>query len=219
VRPLVIFGTGPYAEVARVLFEFDGGREVAAFTVHEQWVGSGELRGLPVLAFETIQERYPPDEADLFVAVGQRDVGRFRASVCSEAKARGYTLASYVSPRATTFPDLTVGENTFVFEDNTIQPFVTIGDDVVLWSGNHIGHHARIGDHCFITSHVVISGQVTVGSHCFIGVNATLRDGITIGDGCVVGAGALVMRSTEPGQVYIGERTKPDSRTSDELGL
>ncbi len=219
MKPLVIFGTGPYAEVARVLFEYDGGREVAAFTAHEEWLGSAELRGLPVLAFETLHERYPPAEIDLFVAVGQRDVGRFRASVCGEAKERGYALASYVSPRATTFPDLDVGENTFVFEDNSIQPFVKIGDDVVLWSGNHIGHHSRIGDHCFVTSHVVISGQVTVGPYCFIGVNATLRDGITIGKSCVIGAGALVMRSTGDNEVYVAPRTELDPRTSDELGL
>jgi sugar O-acyltransferase (sialic acid O-acetyltransferase NeuD family) len=219
MQPLVIFGTGPFAEVARELFEHDGGHSVVAFTVHRDYVGGGELRGLPILPFEELEERHPPGEVSLFVAVGQRDVNRFRAGVCAEAKRRGYSLASYVSPRATTFPELSVGENTFVFEDNTIQPFVTIGDDVVLWSGNHIGHHSSIGDHCFITSHVVVSGQVKVGAYTFIGVNATLRDGITIGESCVIGAGALVMRSTGDNEVYVAPRTQLDPRTSDELGL
>ena len=63
---------------------------------------------------------------------------------------------------ATTWSDLDVGENTFVFEYNVIQPFVKIGNNVVLWSGNHIGHHVVIADHCFITSHVVISGATVI---------------------------------------------------------
>jgi sugar O-acyltransferase (sialic acid O-acetyltransferase NeuD family) len=187
--------------------------------VHEAYVRDPELRGLPMLPFERLEERFPPAETDLFVAVGARGVNRFRASVCAEASGRGYELATYVSPRATTFPDLAVGANTFVFEDNTIQPYVTIGDDVVLWSGNHIGHHSRIGDHCFITSHVVVSGNVTIGSHCYVGVNATIRDGISIGDATVIGAGALVMRSTGEGEVYLGQRSQADPRRSDELSL
>jgi sugar O-acyltransferase (sialic acid O-acetyltransferase NeuD family) len=218
-KPLVIFGTGPYAEVARVLWEHDGGRDVVAFTVDRDYIGVRELRGLEVVPFEELTERFPPEAHDLFVAVGARDVNRFRAALCERAKELGYALPTYVSPRATTFPDLTIGENSFVFEDNTIQPFATIGDDVVLWSGNHIGHHSRIGDHCFVTSHVVVSGNVTVGAYSFLGVNATLRDSIEIGEGCVIGAAAIVMRSTMAREVYVAPRTKPDERTSDEIGL
>ena len=58
-----------------------------------------------------------------------------------DAIRRGYTLISYVSSKATTFPGFTCGDNCFILEDNTIQPFVTIGNNVVMWSGNHIGHH------------------------------------------------------------------------------
>jgi UDP-3-O-[3-hydroxymyristoyl] glucosamine N-acyltransferase len=109
-----------------------------------------------------------------------------------------------------------IGDNCFIFEDNTIQPFVTIGSNVTLWSGNHIGHHSTIKDHCFIASHVVVSGGVEIGECTFIGVNATLRDHIKIGERCVIGAGALLLADAEPEGVYIGagtERSKvPSSR-------
>jgi acyl-[acyl carrier protein]--UDP-N-acetylglucosamine O-acyltransferase len=68
-----------------------------------------------------------------------------------------------------------IGENCFIFEDNTIQPFVRIEDNVILWSGNHIGHHSTIKSHNFISSHVVVSGQCTIEPNCFIGVNSTNR--------------------------------------------
>ena len=124
------------------------------------------------------------------------------------ARSMGYRLASYVSSRATVLNEGRIGDNCFIFEDNTIQPFVTIGDNVVLWSGNHIGHHSTIKDHCFIASHVVVSGGVEIDEQCFIGVNATLRDHIKIGARCVIGAGTLLLADAEPEGVYIGIATE-----------
>ena len=117
-----------------------------------------------------------------------------RAKKCTEAKAKGYELVSYVNSKISAFPDFNCGENCFILEDNTIQPFARIGNDVTLWSGNHIGHHATIGDHCFLASHIVISGGVEVGEYTFIGVNATLRDHIKVGPRCIIGAGTLCGR-------------------------
>ena len=69
------------------------------------------------------------------------------AAMHNAAKALGYTLASYVSPRAVWWPQTTaIGENCFIQELNNIQPQVKLGDDVFLWAGNHIGHHSVIGD-------------------------------------------------------------------------
>jgi sugar O-acyltransferase (sialic acid O-acetyltransferase NeuD family) len=203
----------------RFYLTHDSDHEVVAFTVDAGHLRTPEFAGLPVIGFEDVADRYPPGEHAMYVAVGYAGVNRVRAEKCEQAKARGYELITYVSSKATTWSGLEVGENCFVFEDNTIQPFVRIGNDVVIWSGNHIGHHAEIGDHCFITSHVVVSGQVKVGAYSFLGVNATLRDSIEIGERNVIGAGALIMRSTLPGEVYVPKRTRPDQRTSGEIGL
>jgi sugar O-acyltransferase (sialic acid O-acetyltransferase NeuD family) len=217
---VVVFGTGSFAECVNFYLTHDSSHDVVAFTVHRDHIGDQhELGGLPVVAFEEVAEAYPPDRHEMFVAVGYARVNRVRAEICGQAKEKGYRLISYVSSKATTWGDTRIGENCFIFEDNTIQPFVTIGDDCVLWSGNHIGHHATIGDHCFITSHVVVSGHVKVGSYCFLGVNATFRDAISVGESNVVGAGALIMKSTKDGQVYIAARTSPDARTSDQIGM
>jgi sugar O-acyltransferase (sialic acid O-acetyltransferase NeuD family) len=217
---VVVFGTGSFAECVNFYLTHDSEHEVVAFTVHRDHLGhTTELAGLPVVAFEDIAAEYPPGGHEMFVAVGYARVNRVRATICDEARAKGYRLITYVSSNATTWGDTKIGDNCFIFEDNTIQPFVTIGDDCVLWSGNHIGHHVTIGDHCFITSHVVVSGHVTVGSYSFLGVNATFRDAIRVGESNVVGAGALIMKSTKDGEVYIAARTKPDARTSDQIGM
>lgn len=218
MRRAVVFGTAAFAEVARVYLDADSPYTVAAFTVHEQYIGDQrELLGLPVVPFEDLLRTHPPEEHDVFVALGFSKVNRARAAMVAEVKAAGYRLITYVSSRASHVGHFTIGENSFVFENNVIQPFVGIGDNTILWSGNHVGHHSKIGSNCFIASHVVISGNCTIGDDCFIGVNATFRDGVTVAPGCVIGAGALILKDTIPRGVYKAKGTEPAGVTSDQL--
>jgi len=216
-KPVVIFGAGSFAQVAAVYLERDSPRQVLAYTVDGDYVGSDSFAGLPLLAFEALADEYPPERVDLLVATGFRGVNAVRREIYERCKQAGYSFVSYVSSRAMVMSDHPIGENTFVFEANVIQPFVEIGDNVVVWSGNHIGHHSRIGSHCFIASHAVISGHVTIGESCFIGVNATFRDGIAIAPRCVIGAGALVLADQEEGTVLAAQATPVHPRKSWEL--
>jgi sugar O-acyltransferase (sialic acid O-acetyltransferase NeuD family) len=214
---VVVFGTGAFGEAVRFYLDRDSDHRVVAFTAHEGHLARPEHAGLPAVPFETVEAVYPPSEYKMFVAVGYRKVNALRAAVYEQAKAKGYELVSYVSSKCSHWGDTAIGDNCFIFEDNTIQPFVTIGNDVVLWSGNHIGHGAAIGDHCFISSHVVLSACVKVGPYSFLGVNATVRDSVRIGRSCVIGAGALILRHCRDKEVYVARGTPRDTRTSDEI--
>lgn len=217
-RQLVIFGSGDIAELAHFYFSTDSEYEVVAFTVNAEYVQQSEFCGLPLIPFEVIAEKHPPEMYDMFIALSYSKLNAVRKEKFLAAVGLGYRLASYISSRATLLSKPEVGSNCFILEGNTIQPFVSIGDNVTLWSGNHIGHHSTIGDHCFIASHVVISGGVEICDQCFIGVNATLRDHIRVGERCVIGAGALVLRDTDSEGVYIGTATErsrvPSTRLS-----
>jgi len=207
-KPLIIFGTGDIAQLAHYYFSSDSNYEVAAFTVDAAYITMTEFCGLPVVPFEEATNRYSPETHELFVALSYSKLNQVRREKYLAAKAQGYRFARYVSPYATILNNGQIGDNCFIFEDNTIQPFVTIGNNVTLWSGNHIGHHSTIHDHCFIASHVVISGGVTIGEACFIGVNVTLRDHIKVGERCILGAGTLLLTDAEPEGVYIGTATE-----------
>jgi sugar O-acyltransferase (sialic acid O-acetyltransferase NeuD family) len=202
VSDVVLFGVGDFAQVACEYLRNDSEHDVVAFTVHERYIESRELLGLPVVPYESLPDTHPPRAVSMFVAVGFSGVNRTRRAIYEECKQSGYDLISYVSSQAFRLGELELGDNCFVFEANVLQPFVRLGSDVILWSGNHVGHHARIGDHCFIASHAVISGNVTIGEETFVGVNATFRDGVTVAPRCVIGAGALIMKDTEEGGVY-----------------
>jgi sugar O-acyltransferase (sialic acid O-acetyltransferase NeuD family) len=217
VKKLVIFGLGDIAQLAHFYFTKDSPYEVAAFTVDAAYLKETVFCDLPVVPFEDVSLLYPPEDYDMFIALSYSRINAFRKEKYLTAKTFGYYLPSYVSSNSTILNQGRIGENCFIFEDNTIQPFVTIGNNVTLWSGNHIGHHSMIKDHCFIASHVVISGGVEIGEQCFIGVNATLRDHIKIGERCVLGAGILLLADAEPDGLYIGKATERSSVPSSRL--
>ena len=192
----------------------DSDYDVVAFSATADQIAGPECYGLPLVPFETVQEHYPPDVFRMFIAVGYVRLNAVRARFFAEAKAKGYRLITYLSSKATHWGDTVLGENCFIFEDNTIQPFVTIGDNTILWSGNHIGHHSTIGAHCFISSHVVVSGHCRIGASTFVGVNATISDSVTVGDRNLIGACALLQKNTRPDETYLAARTKPFGRSS-----
>lgn len=207
-KRLVIFGVGDIAQLAHYYFSTDSDYEVVAFTLDAEYITESVFCGLPVVPFESIAQECNPADYEFFVALSYSKLNAVRKEKYLAAKALGYRLASFISSRATVLNESRIGENCFIFEDNTVQPFVTIGNNVTLWSGNHIGHHSTIKDHCFIASHAVVSGGVEIGEQCFIGVNATLRDHIKIGDRCVIGAGTLLLADAEAEGVYIGTATE-----------
>jgi sugar O-acyltransferase (sialic acid O-acetyltransferase NeuD family) len=207
-KSLIIFGMTEMAELAYYYFSKKSLYDVIAFTIDSEFVEEDMFCGCPVIPFENIFEKYPPEHNDMFIALAYSKLNAIRKDKYYSAKEMGYKLASFISDQATVLNDGLIGDNCFIFEDNTIQPFVTIGNNITLWSGNHIGHHSTIKDHCFIASHVVISGGVEIGEQCFIGVNATLRDHIKVGEKCVIGAGALLLTDAEPEGVYIGAATE-----------
>lgn len=214
---VIVFGTGQLADLAQFYFRHDSPHEVVAFTVDAAYIEAPTHNGLPVLPFEEVVRRLPPSEHKMFIPISFKKMSHIRADRFRQAKEMGYELVSYVSSKATTWPGFAPGENCFIFEDNTIQPFVTIGNNCVLWSGNHIGHHTVIKDHVFITSHVVVSGACVIEEYAFLGVNATVRDETLIAHDTLVGAGAIILKDTQPYEVYKAQGTVAAGVRSDQL--
>ena len=219
-KKLIIFGAAEIASLAKFYFTHDSNYEVVAFTVDDQYVEDDHFDGLPVIPFSEMCVKYPSQEFDLHVALSYQKLNQLREEKYFQAKKAGYHLATYVSTKATTWPDLCVGDNCFILEDQTIQPTVKIGNNVMLWSGNHIGHGTVIGDHTYLASHVVISGHCHIGRRCFIGVNATFRDFLKIGDDVFVGMDSSVSKDLENGSMVLSVQSEffgPDDRKAQRI--
>lgn len=205
MRPeVVIFGDTPFASLARYCLIEDGDRRVAGFTVHRSYLREPARDGLPVVAFETLEARFPPGKYELLVAVGPRNINGLREDCYASAKRRGYRFASYLSSRASLWPNVDVGEGCMVFEHAILQPFSRIGNNVIVRSGAHVSHHCEVADHAFIAAAAAMGGETRIGERAFVGIGAVLRDRLTIAPRSLVGAGAVVVADTEADGVYVG---------------
>jgi sugar O-acyltransferase (sialic acid O-acetyltransferase NeuD family) len=206
---IVIVGAGEQGAIAYQYFTDDSPHEVVAFAVESRFIDADRFYGLPVVPLEDLASAYAPADYRAFVAVSSTQLNRVRRRLLDQVTAQGFETVSYASSHAFVWPNVAIGRNTFVFENNVLQHEVSLGDNVILWSGNHVGHQTAIGDDCFIASHVVISGFCTVGRGSYLGVNCCVADNISIAEDCVIGAGAVVVRDTEPRKVYVGNPAKP----------
>ena len=208
-KKLLIIGDSAFAEIAYEYFTSDSEYDVVGFAVESAYLKKNKLFGLPVLAFEKIEEHFNPSDVDFYVALVYSQLNRLRKRLYYAAKGKGYRPASYVSSRAFVWQNVQIGEHCFIFEDNTLQPFVNIGNNVVLWSGNHIGHHSVVQDNCFISSHVVISGFCDIGENTFMGVNSTVANNVCIGRDNWISPSVTIMKNTDPDSLYKALPSEP----------
>lgn len=214
---IVLFGTKKMAQLANFYFTHDSEHEVVALTVNEDHIEEKELYGLPIVPFEEITEKYPPDDYKMFIAIAYKNLNMIREAKYNEAKSKGYELVSYFCSKSIHWGDTQIGDNCFIFENQLIQPWVKFGNNVIIWSGNHFGHDVEIGDHTFLASHVVCSGYTKIGMNCFIGVNSTFRDEVKVGNECIIGAGATIIRDVPDKSVHIPKQTEKFRLNSEEF--
>ncbi len=207
-KKLIIIGSGETGLIAYEYFQFDSEYEVIAFSVNNQYINESIINGLPVIPFEILEQEYNPNEYEVYVAISSGKLNRNRTKVYHEAKLKGYKCASYISSKAFVWRNVEIGENCFIFENNTLQPFVKIENNVTLWSGNHIGHNTIIKNNCFISSHCVISGFCEVGENSFLGVNCTIENNTKIAKDNFIGAGALIQKNTNEKDFYQLKQTE-----------
>lgn len=214
---VVIFGLGRLSELAAYVLKHDSPHRPVAFTVHEKFVTRAELAGLPVHRFEDLEHRYPPDRFALFAPLGWKRMGALRADVLRAGKAAGYRFVSYLSTRASTWPDHSIGENCMVDEGCILQPFARIGDNCIVRSGAFLSHDVTLGDHCFVAPRAVVGGRAVIGEHCVLGISSTVCSGVRVAPRCFVAAGAVVTADTQPDGIYRGNPARRARLTSDKI--
>ena len=217
MKKVVIFGTGELAQ--RIFFYLkDSDDQVIAFCANKSKIDKEELLGLPVIAFENIEEKFPPSEFSMFIALAYSEMNKKRTKFFNEAKNKGYELYSFIHPSTKIWDEFEMGENCFILANNVIQPFVKIGNNVLIGSNNLISHNTTIGDNCFITSNVTMGGHITMGKNCFVGLSATINQRIKIGDECIIGAGTIITKDINDKEVYAENSSKKLPQSSEHIG-
>lgn len=209
MKPVILFGAGKIADVLLYFLRNHSDRKVVACTADREHLPPDPWNGLPVVAFDEVAAAYPPETHDMFVALGYHNLNSLRAQKCAEARAMGYALPAYIHPDSGLPKDCVYGDNCFIMNQVHIHPQVTLGNNVFVWSGAMIGHHSSVADNCWLTSGCNVSGVVTLGPNSFLAVNSTVAHSVRVGSDCFIGANALVTKCTGDGEVYLAEASKP----------
>lgn len=213
---IVIFGAGEVAQVAKAYLDLYARDRVVGFTVDAAYRGSDTFLSLPLVDWERLDERFPPENVRLLGPLSYARMNDLRAERYLEGKRRGYEFASFVHPGSHVHA-ARIGENSFILENNVIQPFVDIGVGALVWSGNHIGHHASVGDFCFLASHIAIGGGTSLGERCFVAGQVGIESRLTIGRASFIGSGAIVKQDLADESVVPGPHDRPARYSSARL--
>ncbi len=205
MKKVIVFGISKIADVLYETIETDenADMQICAFCVDKRFRNVDEKYGLPVVDFESIEDKYSPDQYEMVIAIGYHKMNSIREEKCGEAKKKGYSLANYVYSNVVVSDDVCLGKNILIFNDVCIGPGCEIGDDTVIFSGAIISHHTKIGKHNWITSGTVIGGNSIVGNNCFLGICSTVGHNTRIGNMNFIGANALITKDTDNNGVYI----------------
>lgn len=217
-KKLVIFGIGKIGQVVYHHFATDSDYEVVGFAIDRDHLPKKPVyQGLPIVAFEEVEQQFAPEAHAMFVGIGYHDMNRLRAARVAEAKKKGYVLASYISSQNQHVREEQVGEHCFVMSGEPIHPHAKIGDNCFAWTNALVGHHATVGNHCWLTAGARVGGNTRIGDYCFLGLNATIGHEISIGEASLIGAGALVLKDAPAESVYIQSETPRFRLTSSQF--
>jgi len=207
-KEVIIFGTGEIGELTHFYFKHDSAFKVVGFCADDQYVKENTFNGLPVIPLSELPAKFPKEKYSAHVALSYNKINQVRKEKYLQIKALGYTLPSYICSKSVFWPDLKIGDNCLVLENQTIQPTVEIGNNVMIWSGNHLGHGCKIMDHTYLSSHICISGHTVIGEQCFVGVNSTFKDFIKVGNRVFVTMGADVVKDVPDDAVVMPSPSK-----------
>jgi len=194
---LIIFGIGKFAQYVQFVFNEDSPYKVVGFCIEKTYSHATGFNELPLYPFELLEKKISPDSTALFVAVGNN---LLRRRIFEEGLTKGFAMATYVSSKAQTWPNLKIGRNCFIGEGSVVQPFVEIGDNSIHF-GSRIGHHSTIEDHTLLSG-TTIGGNTLIGESSFLGLNSTVQQNIKVGRRNIIGMNVSIEDNTEDNSVY-----------------
>lgn len=209
-KKLIIYGIGRFAEYAGFVFNNDSPYKVEGYSIESSLIESQNVfdSNIKYIPFENLSKIKSSTDHELFIAVGNNLV---RERLCISAKEQGFKLASYISSKASTWPQLEIGENSFIGEGSIIQPFVEIGFNNILFS-TRLGHHSKIGNHTLLSA-TLLGGNVQVGDYSFLGLHSSIKENTKIGARNIIGMGTVITSDTEENAIYTAPSAKKRTTT------
>ena len=202
---LVIVGAGHLAnEIVDFIRHYDL-FDIVGFTVNKAKMQYTEYLGAPVYPMEELESFIDKSEVKLFLAISwYHNMMGLREEKFNELRARGFTFANVVSPRAMIWT-VNIGQGNWICDNVYLGYRVTVGNNNIFRACCDVQHYSVIGDNCFIADMSMLAGHVTLGNRCFVGISCAVHNKVKIGEKCVLGGGSVIKRDVPAYSLCIAE--------------
>ena len=202
----VIFGVTPFTQMIRHLEEEFYDVEIVAYTVDRKYKQEDDFDGLPVVAFEDMDQKYPKEKYSVLIGLGYSHMNDIRKEKFAQIKGKGYRIESFVHPRAIRDDTFEMGEGNIILEGAVLGYKVKVGNGNIIWNGCNISHEDDIGDFNYFSPGVTLGGRIVVKNNCFFGMNSVARGARVIENYTLIGAGCYMNNNTKSYGVYVPAR-------------
>ena len=202
---LIIYGNGDFSELMYYYFTSDSQYIVSGFCVDREYIKNDTFLNKPLVAFEDVKKIFPPEDYEMFVAVGYKSM-RLRKLLFEKTKC--YKHANYISSKAHLDYSNNLGENNAILHNVVLEPFAKIGNNNIVNTNVVICHHAEVGNDCFIAANSLIGGFSIVRDNCFIGFSSTILQKLLIKEETLIASGSIMNKNSSKCTMYAGVPAK-----------
>jgi len=215
---IIIFGNHEFAKMMAEYVQKFTNNEVSYFTVNKKYIKDSKILGLPVIEFESIENKLDKSEYKFLITLGYNQMNSLRENIFSKVQEKGYEITSFVHPTALVNTEQ-IGVGNIFLENVFIGPYSKIGNGNVFWNGVNISHNVTIGNYNYFSPSTTFAGNVKVSNNCFLGTNCTVRNGVSISNKTLIGAGCYLNKNTLNDEVYVPSRAVKLDKNSSEIEL
>lgn len=190
---LIIIGAGDHAKVLLDIL-LEQNYEVLGL-IDKNVPKDSLVYGIPVLGDDAVVLNYDKNKVSLVNGIGSVGNLNLRKKIYDFFKEKGYNFFSVIHPSSFVSKRVLLKEGVQVLPGVVINTDASIGENTIVNSNSTVEHGCIIGDNVHIAPGCTLSGCVSVGNCTHIGTGTSVIQGINIGSNVLVGAGSLVIKS------------------------
>ncbi len=103
------------------------GKCISAFTVEKDYCTTEKFHDIDVIPFEELELHFPKESINILICIGYNKMNRIRERIYEKVKEEGYSILSYIHPKATVLTDK-MGIGNIILENASIGIGCSIGE-------------------------------------------------------------------------------------------
>lgn len=206
MKEIILFPFGGNAKEAITVIEAINMKtktwEVLGFIDDNPDLNGKKYSGYKVIGGKEILSECP--SAKVLAVPGRPENYFKRKKIIDSLGVSSERFATLIHPASNVSPSTKTGYNTLVMAGVVTTINVCIGNHCVILPNSVISHDVIIDDYNLIGSNVSVSGSVRIEKLCYIGTGSKIIQEVTVSQGSLIGMGTIVLSSTEPNSVVVG---------------